>query len=76
MVPLSRREREVLALVAQGYGAKAIAGQLWISVKTVERHLWNIYYKLDIGSGQGMMRRMVAGRWWWQNVSRGENRNT
>lgn len=44
---LTQREREVLKLVAEGYTSKEIAGFLYISPKTVERHRSNIMNKLD-----------------------------
>lgn len=45
---LTQREREILKLVAEGYSSKQIAGLLYISPKTVERHRSNIMNKLDI----------------------------
>jgi DNA-binding NarL/FixJ family response regulator len=42
---LSRRELEVLALVADGLTNDQIAEQLVLSVRTVERHLSNVYVK-------------------------------
>jgi ATP/maltotriose-dependent transcriptional regulator MalT len=45
---LSARELEVLRLAADGYDNDAIAESLTLSVRTVERHLHNIYAKLEI----------------------------
>ena len=45
---LSKREREVLPLIALGYSNKEIANKLFISTKTVEAHKANIMRKLDI----------------------------
>jgi DNA-binding CsgD family transcriptional regulator len=45
---LSRRELEVLRLVAAGDTNKAIAATLFLSERTVERHLSNIFTKLDL----------------------------
>ncbi len=47
---LSSRERETLQLLAEGKTTKQIAGELFISVKTVETHRQNIMKKLDIYS--------------------------
>jgi DNA-binding NarL/FixJ family response regulator len=47
---LTRREREVLKLVAEGHSNKAIADLLAISVKTVLGHRTNVMEKLDIHS--------------------------
>jgi DNA-binding CsgD family transcriptional regulator/tetratricopeptide (TPR) repeat protein len=44
---LTSREQEVLALVAQGRSNRQIAGQLFISAKTVSVHVSNILAKLD-----------------------------
>lgn len=47
---LTDREREILELLAQGMSNKAIAAQLYLSVRTVEGHLANIYARLDVHS--------------------------
>ena len=45
---LSQREREVLKLIAEGFKNKEIAGDLCISLKTVEKHRANLMKKLDL----------------------------
>lgn len=47
---LSEREREILDLLAQGLSNKRIASQLYLSVRTVEGHLANIYSQLGVHS--------------------------
>ncbi|MGA3245626.1 MAG: response regulator transcription factor [Bacteroidota bacterium] len=47
-VPLTRREREILALVASGLTNQQIADQLFISPRTVDTHRTNIMQKLGI----------------------------
>jgi NarL family two-component system response regulator LiaR len=47
---LSERELEVLKLAAKGLSNRDIAKKLFLSVRTVQAHLGNIFTKLDIGS--------------------------
>lgn len=49
-VPLTRREREIALLAAQGLASKAIGERLYISARTAETHLAKVYDKLGIRS--------------------------
>ncbi|MDR6613127.1 response regulator transcription factor [Leifsonia sp. 1010] len=46
---LTRRELEVLGLLAQGLSNKEIAGVMWLSDRTVERHITSLYRKIGVG---------------------------
>ena len=48
---LSKRELEVLQVLSRGLSKKEIAGALYVSRHTIDTHLRNIYYKLDVGNG-------------------------
>lgn len=48
--PLTAREIEVVRLVAEGKTNRVIAGQLYLSEKTVDRHLSNVFSKLGVSS--------------------------
>jgi DNA-binding NarL/FixJ family response regulator len=61
---LSPREREVLALMAEGRTNPAIARQLVVSEKAVEKHVGNIFVKLDLApSDEGHRRVLAVLRW-------------
>jgi DNA-binding NarL/FixJ family response regulator len=47
---LTAREVDVLRLVAAGKSNREIADELYLSIKTVARHLANIFGKLDVSS--------------------------
>jgi len=47
---LTEREREILEYLAQGLSNKLIASRLYLSVRTVEGHLANIYLRLGVHS--------------------------
>ena len=55
--PLTRREREILRLVAEGHTNAQLARLLWVTEQTVKFHLSNIYRKL------GVANRTEASRW-------------
>jgi DNA-binding NarL/FixJ family response regulator len=57
---LSPREREILALVADGRENSDIAAELVLSQRTVERHVSNIYLKLGL---EGRAARAAAVAW-------------
>jgi DNA-binding NarL/FixJ family response regulator len=54
---LTRRELEILRLVAEGYSNVQLARMLWVTEQTVKFHLSNIYRKLDVAN------RTEASRW-------------
>ena len=54
---LTRREREILQLVAEGHSNATLAKMLWVTEQTVKFHLSNVYRKLDVAN------RTEAARW-------------
>ncbi|MEN3336098.1 MAG: hypothetical protein V7641_5463 [Blastocatellia bacterium] len=60
---ISKREEEVLRLIAWGYSNKEIAAQTDISVKTVETHRANAMRKLDLHSRIGIVRFALIQGW-------------
>jgi len=59
-VRLTSRESEVLQLVAEGSANKQIAGELGISIKTVEKHRQHLMNKLGIHDTAGLTRHAIA----------------
>jgi DNA-binding NarL/FixJ family response regulator len=57
---LSPREREVLALMAEGRSNAGIAQQLWVTEGTVEKHVHSILQKLRLPETEGDHRRVLA----------------
>jgi serine/threonine-protein kinase len=57
---LTRRERDILALIAEGRSNQGICSALWLSPKTVEAHIHNIFAKLDIPAAPHDNRRVLA----------------
>ena len=54
---LTRRELEILQLVAEGHSNTQLAKMLWVTEQTVKFHLSNVYRKLDVSN------RTEASRW-------------
>ena len=50
LMPLSERELEVLKIAAKGMSNRDIAGELFISERTVQAHMRSIFNKLGVGS--------------------------
>ncbi len=57
---ITAREREVLALMAQGYSNQAIADRLVITVRAVEKHVTSIFDKLGVPATTDSHRRVLA----------------
>jgi DNA-binding NarL/FixJ family response regulator len=60
LAALTEREREVLALVAEGHSNERIAELLDVSKAAVEKHVNGIFGKLGLGSDPGISRRVKA----------------
>jgi DNA-binding NarL/FixJ family response regulator len=57
---LTQREREILALMAEGRSNQGICRALWLSPKTVEAHIRNVFAKLGITAAAEDNRRVLA----------------
>ena len=62
LLALTPREEDVVALVTQGLSNKQVATELFLTVKTVEYHLRNIYTKLGVRSRHELRQRRVTSK--------------
>jgi len=60
LAALTEREREVLALMAEGRSNLGIANRLWVTEGTVEKHVGSILTKLDLYAEEDDHRRVLA----------------
>ena len=60
LAELTNREREVLELIAEGRSNRAIGQQLFLSPKTVETHIHQIFQKLGLSGSPDSHRRVLA----------------
>jgi DNA-binding NarL/FixJ family response regulator len=60
LATLSGREREVLSLVAEGLSNRATAAKLFVTERTVEAHVTQIFRKLDLHENPDSHRRVLA----------------
>ena len=58
-VKLTKRELEVLSLINEGLRSKDVAGELFISKRTVDFHLGSIYIKLSVSNRVKAIRRAI-----------------
>lgn len=58
-IPLTKREKEILQLIADGLSNQEIADKLFISLRTVETHRFNLTQKLDVKNAAGLVKEAI-----------------
>jgi DNA-binding NarL/FixJ family response regulator len=58
-IPLTKREKEILKLIAEEYTNQQIADTLFISLRTVETHRLNITQKLGVKNAAGLVKEAI-----------------
>lgn len=69
---LTAREREVLALVAEGLTNEAIADRLGVGTSAVEKRIGSVFRKLPLGPADSVHRRVAATLYYLETVSLGD----
>lgn len=59
---LSKREFEILILIAEGYSSKAISEKIFVSIKTVSTHKQNILFKLNLNSTTDIVKYAITNK--------------
>lgn len=60
---LTKREKEIILLIAQGLSNQEIAEKLFLSVRTVENHRFNLIQKLDVKNTAALVKKAVEMGW-------------
>lgn len=58
-IPLTKREKEILKLIADGNSNQEVADKLFISLRTVETHRFNLTQKLDVKNAAGLVKEAI-----------------
>lgn len=58
-IPLTKREKELVTLIAEGYSSQEIADKLYISLRTVETHRLNINQKMGVKNTAGLLKEAI-----------------
>ena len=58
-IPLTKREKEILQLIADGLSNQEVADKLFISLRTVETHRFNLTQKLDVKNAAGLVKEAI-----------------
>lgn len=72
---LTERERQVMSLIAEGRSNTFIAGELFVTVPAVERHVTNIFLKLNLRPNASDHRRVLAVLQYLESSTEAECRN-
>lgn len=56
---LTKREKEIMVLIAQGLSNQEIADKLFLSVRTVENHRFNLIQKLDVKNTAALVKKAI-----------------
>ncbi|MBO9611276.1 MAG: response regulator transcription factor [Dyadobacter sp.] len=58
-IPLTKREKELVTLIAEGHSSQEIADKLYISLRTVETHRLNINQKMGVKNTAGLLKEAI-----------------
>ena len=58
-VPLTKREKEILKMIAEGLSSQEIAEKLFLSLRTIDTHRFNINQKLDVKNTAGLVKEAI-----------------